>query len=147
MSRIEPVEPWKRAEPNENGAYTITCKLYDAVTGGNPIGNTNVTSATLAVNGRFDFLSERLGLTDEVEPRTGVFPSTFDFARQALLVVPSDLSESGASDFFLSFDDRTCRDCDKRWSIDARLDNLEWGNNTKTYNGKHTSWRMNSMFG
>ncbi len=68
-----------------------------------------VTSATLATNGGFDFLRQRLGLTnaaaparDDAEPaprarraehvvRTDIFPSPFDYPRQALLVVPTDL--------------------------------------------------------
>ncbi len=69
-----------------------------------------VTSATLATNGGFAFLRERLGLTDDapaehavadVEPRrkkksrriihTDVFPSPFDYPHQALLAVPTDL--------------------------------------------------------
>ena len=58
---------------------------------------------------------------------------------QQWLVVPSDLSESWATDFLLSLDDRPNRDRNKRWSIDARLDNLERGNYTKTYSGRHTA--------
>ncbi len=69
-----------------------------------------VTSATLATNGGFDFLRERLGLSEEapataaatdVQPapkkksrrsvHTDVFPSPFDYARQALLAIPTDL--------------------------------------------------------
>ncbi|HEY7877589.1 MAG TPA: helicase C-terminal domain-containing protein [Gemmatimonadaceae bacterium] len=51
-----------------------------------------VTSATLAENECFTFLVERLGLTEpEVEPETAVFPSPFDFAEQALFVVPTDV--------------------------------------------------------
>jgi ATP-dependent DNA helicase DinG len=39
----------------------------------------------------FSFLVSRLGLTaPEFEPRTAVLPSPFDYARQSLLVVPSD---------------------------------------------------------
>jgi ATP-dependent DNA helicase DinG len=39
----------------------------------------------------FDFLASRLGLsTDEFALRTAVLPSPFDYARQALLVVPTD---------------------------------------------------------
>jgi ATP-dependent DNA helicase DinG len=53
---------------------------------------TVVTSATLATGERFDFLAERLGLDEpEVEPATAIFPSPFDYARQALLVVPADV--------------------------------------------------------
>lgn len=69
-----------------------------------------VTSATLATNGGFDFLRQRLGLSDDApvaqaaadpEPprarkarriiHTDVFPSPFDYPRQALLAVPTDL--------------------------------------------------------
>jgi ATP-dependent DNA helicase DinG len=69
-----------------------------------------VTSATLATNGGFDFLRERLGLSEEPpvstaaadsQPapkkksrrsvHTDVFPSPFDYARQALLAIPTDL--------------------------------------------------------
>lgn len=53
---------------------------------------TVVTSATLATDGRFDFLSSRLGLDDpEVSPRTGIFPSPFKYREQAILAVPSDV--------------------------------------------------------
>jgi len=53
---------------------------------------TVVTSATLATDGRFDFLSSRLGLDDpEVSPRTGIFPSPFKYGEQAILAVPSDV--------------------------------------------------------
>jgi ATP-dependent DNA helicase DinG len=39
----------------------------------------------------FAFLANRLGLTrPEFEPATAAFPSPFDYARQALLVVPTD---------------------------------------------------------
>jgi ATP-dependent DNA helicase DinG len=56
-----------------------------------------VTSATLATGERFDFLAERLGLDEpEVEPTTAIFPSPFDYARQALLVVPADLPAPNA---------------------------------------------------
>ncbi|HEX6317134.1 MAG TPA: helicase C-terminal domain-containing protein [Gemmatimonadaceae bacterium] len=50
-----------------------------------------VTSATLAVDGRFGFLRTRLGLDqDDVEPAMGIHPSPFDFATQALLAIPTD---------------------------------------------------------
>jgi ATP-dependent DNA helicase DinG len=53
---------------------------------------TVVTSATLATDGRFDFLSSRLGLDEpDVEPRTGLFPSPFKYREQALLAIPSDV--------------------------------------------------------
>jgi ATP-dependent DNA helicase DinG len=53
---------------------------------------TVVTSATLATDGRFNFLTTRLGLDDpELEPRTGIFPSPFEYRNQAILAVPSDV--------------------------------------------------------
>ena len=60
---------------------------------------TIVTSATLAAAApdgesgprQFQFLASRLGLDDqELEPRTGVFPSPFRYREQAILAVPSD---------------------------------------------------------
>jgi ATP-dependent DNA helicase DinG len=51
-----------------------------------------VTSATLASNERFAFLSSRLGLDEpEVEPATAIFPSPFAYEEQALLAVPVNL--------------------------------------------------------
>lgn len=51
-----------------------------------------ITSATLAVDGRFDFLRQRLGLDeDDVEPDMMVVPSPFDFEEQALLAIPTDI--------------------------------------------------------
>ena len=51
-----------------------------------------VTSATLAADGRFEFLTNRLGLDDpELEPRTGIFASPFRYREQAVLAVPTDV--------------------------------------------------------
>ena len=53
---------------------------------------TVITSATLATEGRFDFLSSRLGLDEpKVKPRTGIYPSPFRYREQALLAVPTDV--------------------------------------------------------
>ncbi|HEY4218184.1 MAG TPA: helicase C-terminal domain-containing protein [Gemmatimonadaceae bacterium] len=64
---------------------------------------TVVTSATLATDGRFDFLTARLGLDDpELEPLTGIFPSPFKYRDQAILAVPSDVpapNVNGAAHF------------------------------------------------
>lgn len=50
-----------------------------------------ITSATLAAEGRFDFLAGRLGLDSSSLPLvTESFASPFDFPRQALLAIPSD---------------------------------------------------------
>jgi ATP-dependent DNA helicase DinG len=60
---------------------------------------TIVTSATLAAGDdsssrrdRFDFLRTRLGLNDpEIPTRAEAFPSPFDYRRQAILAIPTDL--------------------------------------------------------
>lgn len=53
---------------------------------------TVITSATLATEGRFAFLAARLGLDDPaLRPRTGIYPSPFNYAEQAILAVPSDV--------------------------------------------------------
>jgi ATP-dependent DNA helicase DinG len=55
------------------------------------VETTIVTSATLAVGEKFDFLRTRLGLDrDDVEPVMNAFPSPFDFATQAVLAIPED---------------------------------------------------------
>jgi ATP-dependent DNA helicase DinG len=57
------------------------------------VGTAVVTSATLATDGGFDFLARRLGLdTPELEPTAQSFPSPFDYTRQALLAVPTDVA-------------------------------------------------------
>jgi ATP-dependent DNA helicase DinG len=62
-----------------------------------------VTSATLAVGDGFGFVERRLGLDqDDVEPVTAVLASPFDYARQAVLAIPSDFpapNEDGALHF------------------------------------------------
>jgi len=58
-----------------------------------------LTSATLAVDGRFDHFMARVGLTGPpgapAAPPSAVFPSPFDYAQQALLAVPTDLPLPG----------------------------------------------------
>jgi len=50
-----------------------------------------ITSATLAAEQRFDFLGRRLGLDDpELTPRTALYPSPFDFPRNARLAIPTN---------------------------------------------------------
>ena len=62
-----------------------------------------VTSATLAVGDGFAFVEGRLGLDQaDVEPVTAILPSPFDYARQAVLAIPSDFpapNEDGALHF------------------------------------------------
>ncbi len=55
-----------------------------------------LTSATLATQGNFRFVRQRLGLwegagEDELRVEEAVYPSPFDYGEQALLVVPTDL--------------------------------------------------------
>ncbi len=53
---------------------------------------TIVTSATLTARRDFGFLSRRLGLdVPELEPETAIFPSPFDYDRQAVLAIPTDV--------------------------------------------------------
>ncbi len=54
------------------------------------------TSATLAVDGRFDHVATRLGLAS---PKTLLAPSPFDWARQALCYLPPRLPEPAARDY------------------------------------------------
>jgi ATP-dependent DNA helicase DinG len=67
-----------------------------------PFKTAVLTSATLSVEGRFDFLHARVGV-DRVEPPERVetlrVASPFDFANQALLAVPADLPEPTAAGF------------------------------------------------
>jgi ATP-dependent DNA helicase DinG len=60
-----------------------------------------MTSATLAVGGRFDYLAARTGL-DRLERgrlATLAIPSPFDYERQAVLAIPTDLPEPGEPAF------------------------------------------------
>ena len=54
------------------------------------------TSATLAVDGRFDHVVTRLGLDN---PRTLIAPSPFDWPQQALCYLPTRMPEPNARDY------------------------------------------------
>lgn len=54
------------------------------------------TSATLSVNGKFDFFTQRLGLQ---EAETGMWESPFDFVHQSLMYVPNGLPEPRDRDY------------------------------------------------
>lgn len=58
-----------------------------------PLRGAVLTSATLTVQGRFDFVRERLGLDQWHEPRLvgEVIGSPFAYDRQALVAIPADL--------------------------------------------------------
>ncbi len=60
--------------------------LFERVT------STIVTSATLAADGGFSYLKERLGLNNSTKTvNSESFPSPFDYPNQAILAVPDDL--------------------------------------------------------
>ncbi|TDK20482.1 ATP-dependent DNA helicase [Luteimonas aestuarii] len=54
------------------------------------------TSATLAVDGRFDHIVERLGLD---QPATLLAPSPFDWPRQALCLLPQRMPQPSSRDY------------------------------------------------
>jgi ATP-dependent DNA helicase DinG len=54
------------------------------------------TSATLSVNGKFDFFTHRLGLLDA---ETSAWESPFDYAQQSLMYVPRGLPEPREHDY------------------------------------------------
>jgi ATP-dependent DNA helicase DinG len=57
---------------------------------------TVLTSATLAVDGSFEYLRSRLGITDAAELRV---PSEFDFASQAVLYLPRGMPPPRAPEY------------------------------------------------
>lgn len=59
-----------------------------------------MTSATLSVNNNFDFQKTHLGLENNERLNELIVESPFDFKNQALLLVPSDIPEPNASNFF-----------------------------------------------
>jgi ATP-dependent DNA helicase DinG len=60
---------------------------------------TVLTSATLAVDGTFEYIRTRLGIREAAEVR---LPSEFDFARQALLYLPRRMPDPRSDDFSLA---------------------------------------------
>jgi ATP-dependent DNA helicase DinG len=57
------------------------------------------TSATLAVQGRFDYFRREVGLAPEFDVDEARFPGPFDFSRQAAVVSPDGLPEPNAPGF------------------------------------------------
>src|SRR5262249_13585801 len=57
---------------------------------------TVLTSATLTVDGTFEYVRDRLGIASAVELR---LPSEFDFERQAILYLPSRMPDPRSADF------------------------------------------------
>ncbi|WP_460593750.1 helicase C-terminal domain-containing protein [Geomonas sp. Red276] len=60
-----------------------------------------VTSATLAVGEKFDFLKKRCGIDQLPKEKVSelLLPSPFDYAKQAFVAVPSDMPEPASSQF------------------------------------------------
>ncbi|MEJ2525440.1 MAG: helicase C-terminal domain-containing protein [Desulfuromonadales bacterium] len=60
-----------------------------------------LTSATLTVAERFDYLQQRVGLEDLLAERMTslLLSSPFDYQQQALLAIPTDIPEPGGSGF------------------------------------------------
>ncbi|MGH7902559.1 MAG: helicase C-terminal domain-containing protein [Candidatus Dormibacteraceae bacterium] len=56
------------------------------------------TSASLAVGGGFDYFRSRVGL-EEQEVETLILPSPFDYLRQVLVCLPTDLPETQSQEF------------------------------------------------
>src|SRR5262249_8487795 len=56
-----------------------------------------LTSATLTVEGTFDYISSRLGVSNADRLR---LPSEFDFATQAILYLPPRMPDPRSTDFF-----------------------------------------------
>lgn len=71
-------------------ASELKTQVFDAVS------HAIMTSATLATNGSFDFIKERLGLPDV---KTVLLDSPFDYKNQALLYIPEDIKEPGSDEF------------------------------------------------
>lgn len=78
-----------------NVAEEIKNRIYDR------LRTVVITSATLTVKGKFDFISNRTGLDLLPEDRriTGVFPSPFDYGKQVIIGIPRDIPDPGAKEF------------------------------------------------
>lgn len=63
-----------------------------------PCSSVILTSATLTVQGSFDFLARRIGLAS-METLRARFESPFDYANRVLVAVPSDAPEPQSPDF------------------------------------------------
>ena len=68
-----------------------------------------MTSATLTVAGRFDYLRQRIGLNDLEPGRLSelLLASPFDFEKQALLAIPTDIPEPGRPGYAEAVSDLT----------------------------------------
>ncbi|MGA2193018.1 MAG: helicase C-terminal domain-containing protein, partial [Nitrospirota bacterium] len=78
-----------------NVASEIKERIYDR------LKTVVVTSATLTVKKKFDFISRRIGLGLLPEGRliSGVFPSPFDFKSQVVIGIPKDIPDPADREF------------------------------------------------
>jgi len=78
-----------------NVATEIKERVYDR------LATVIITSATLTVKRGFGFLNKRIGLDLIPKDRlvTGTLPSPFDYARQVIIGIPTDIPEPGAREF------------------------------------------------
>jgi ATP-dependent DNA helicase DinG len=87
--------PILREDLFKRNATTIVTSATLAASAGQrraACGSGSLRDRTGGSEGAFDFLAQRLGLTeDTVEPRTGVFPSPFRYEEQAMLVVATNV--------------------------------------------------------
>ena len=81
-----------RASPIDVSAI-LRDVLFDRMT------TTVLTSATLTVDGSFDYTRERLGVRHAAEIR---LPSEFDFARQTILYLPKRMPDPRSDDFSIA---------------------------------------------
>ncbi len=72
-----------------------------------PLGTVVCTSATLGIEGRFDYWEKRcgVGLIDPSRVSRGVFPSPFPYERNMVFAVPSDAPFPDRTEEFQSFVD------------------------------------------
>ena len=78
----------------------------------NKFSNVNLTSATLTVEGSFQYMKTRLGL-DEIHPSRLIelaLSSPFNYKKQALVAVPNDISEPNHRDFLAEISDMILAD-------------------------------------
>ncbi len=78
-----------------NVASEIKSRIYDR------LKTVIITSATLTVKKRFDYLNRRIGLDLIPGDRLveGVFPSPFDYRNQVIICIPRDVPDPGAREF------------------------------------------------
>ncbi len=74
----------------------ITQMMRDSVF--EPYETIVLTSATMAVNNRFDFFERRVGLAG-FDPIRGLFSSPFDYQNRVLLAIPTDAPEPSSLEY------------------------------------------------